>query len=396
VSGALDGLIVADFSRVLAGPYASMLLGDMGATVIKVERPGSGDDTRSWSPPTDDEGVATYFSAVNRNKHSIALDLDVPNDRTVAQRVAQRADILIENFPPGALTKRGLGFQDVSRTNPGIIYCSISGFGSASDLPGYDLLVQAVGGLMDITGDAHPTKVGVAIVDVVTGLHALSAILAALHHRDRTGEGQLLEVNLLSSLLSSLVNQSTAAVITGESPTRLGNAHPSIAPYEPFPTADRDLIIAVGNDDQFARMCDSLGAPDWAVDPRFATNNARVANAAALRALITQRLSTDRADAWVAILRAARVPCGPINSIGQAIQLADDLGLEPVIDVEGSRQVAHPVRYSRTPSHYRLRPPSLDKDRDFVLDLLQRDSFAPVVEHGDSGQDSGQNEQTPP
>jgi len=392
VSGPLEGILVADFSRVLAGPYASMLLGDMGATVVKVERPDRGDDTRSWSPPIDDEGVATYFSSVNRNKYSIALDLDSTEDRRIAVRLAERADILIENFPAGSLDERGLGYSQVSVSNPGIIYCTISGFGSSNQMPGYDLLAQAVGGLMDITGDAEPTKVGVAIVDVVTGLHALTAILAALHHRDETEEGQLLEVNLLSSLLSSLVNQSATAVLTGESPARMGNAHPSIVPYEPFTTADRELIIAVGNDAQFSRMCAALGEPDWAADTRFATNDARVAHRDELRELITARLSTDTADAWAATLEQARVPCGPINSINQAIQLAEDLGLEPVIERDGRKQIAHPVRYSHSPVQYRQHPPALDQDRALVLSLLQRDALTPVLEHREEEQDAGNEE----
>lgn len=369
MSGPLEGLIVADFSRVLAGPYATMLLGDLGATVIKVERPGTGDDTRSWAPPADDSGDATYFLSVNRNKYSVALDLDDPVDGERARRLAQRADIFIENFPTGALDKRSLGYRDVSTINPDVIYCSISGFGPETDLPGYDLLVQAMGGLMDITGDAEPTKVGVAIVDVITGLHAMNGILAALHHRDRTGQGQHLEVTLLGSLLSALVNQSGSAAITGQDPQRMGNAHPSISPYEPYPTADRPLIIAVGNDQQFARLCGVLGHPDWAVDPRFATNSARAANRDTLRAMLTEVLCTRSADAWQASLQAERIPCGPINTVTGALELAERMNLTPVIEVDGVRQVANPVRYSRTPVTYRRRPPRLGEHTiDEILD----------------------------
>ena len=359
MSGPLEGLIVADFSRVLAGPYATMLLGDLGATVIKVERPGTGDDTRTWSPPVDDHGDATYFLSVNRNKYSVAWDLDEAADRARARDLAERADIFIENFPAGALDKRDLGYDDVASINADVIYCSISGFGPEADLPGYDLLVQAMGGLMDITGDAEPTKVGVAIVDVITGLHAVNGILAALRHRDRTGEGQHLEVTLLGSLLSALVNQSGSAAITGESPERMGNAHPSVAPYEPYPTADRPLIIAVGNDQQFARLGEALGHPDWAIDPRFATNTARVANREVLRTLLTDALHTRGAGEWQSLLNAARVPCGPINSVNQALELAERMNLTPIIDVDGVMQIANPVRYSRTPVTYRLRPPHL-------------------------------------
>lgn len=369
MSGPLEGLIVADFSRVLAGPYATMLLGDLGATVVKVERPGTGDDTRSWAPPTDDSGDATYFLSVNRNKYSVAWDLDDPADNERARRLAQRADIFIENFPTGALDKRGLGYSDVSSVNPDVIYCSISGFGPETDLPGYDLLVQAMGGLMDITGDTEPTKVGVAIVDVITGLHAVNGILAALHHRDRTGEGQHLEVTLLGSLLSALVNQSGSAAITGEAPQRMGNAHPSISPYEPYRTADRPLIIAVGNDQQFSRLCGVLGHAEWALDPRFATNSARVEHRDTLRAKLTEVLCTRSADEWQASLQAERIPCGPINTVTGALELAERMNLNPVIEVDGVKQVANPVRYSRTPVTYRRRPPRLgEHDITEILD----------------------------
>ena len=359
MSGPLEGLIVADFSRVLAGPYATMLLGDLGATVIKVERPGTGDDTRTCSPPVDDHGDATYFLSVNRNKYSVAWDLDEAADRARARDLAERADIFIENFPAGALDKRDLGYDDVASINADVIYCSISGFGPEADLPGYDLLVQAMGGLMDITGDTEPTKAGVAIVDVITGLHAVIAILAALHHRDRTGEGQHLEVTLLGSLLSALVNQTGSAAITGESPERMGNAHPSVSPYEPYPTADRPIVIAVGNDQQFARLCEALQHPDWAIDPRFATNTARVDNRELLRTLLTDALQTRGADEWQSLLNAVRVPCGPINTVNQALELADRLNLTPIIEIDGVMQIANPVRYSRTPVTYRLRPPHL-------------------------------------
>jgi len=371
MKGPLEGIVVADFSRVLAGPYASMLLGDMGATVMKVERPEIGDDTRSWSPPTDEEGVPTYFSSVNRNKHSIALNLDDPDDRARAQRLAHRADIMIENFPAGSLESRGLGYAHVCAGNPTIIYCSISGFGASNDLPGYDLLVQAMGGLMDITGSDDPTKVGVAIVDVVAGLHALTAILAALHHRDRNGGGQLVEVTLLGALLSSLVNQSASAAITGVSPTRMGNAHPSVAPYEPYPTQDRDIIIAVGNDAQFTRLCTALGHPLLASDPRFSTNASRVTHRDELRALLGALLATDTADGWMATLHNARVPCGPVNTISDALCLATDLGLDPVVDVDGVLQITNPVTFSQTPITYTRRPPQLDEHDAWIEEFLR-------------------------
>jgi crotonobetainyl-CoA:carnitine CoA-transferase CaiB-like acyl-CoA transferase len=380
VTGALDGIIVADFSRVLAGPYATMLLADLGATVVKVERPGSGDDTRAWGPPYAADGQSTYFQSVNRNKASIALDLGADDDLAIARALADRADVLVENHKPGSLDRFGLGYEQVRATNPGVVYCSISGFGSGEgrDLPGYDLLVQAMGGLMSITGTAEPTKAGVAVVDVLTGLHATVAILAALHHRDATGEGQRVEASLLTSLQSSLVNQASAFVGAGSVPTFMGNAHPSIAPYEVFATADRPMILAVGNDGQFVRLCDVIDEPTMAADPRFATNAARVANRVDLKALIEDRLRTATADEWQERITAAGVPCGPINDISQGFALAERLGLEPVVAIEDARrtepqrQVANPVTYSATPPTYRTAPPDVDEDRAAVLALLGR------------------------
>lgn len=378
--GALDGLLVADFSRVLAGPYATMLLADLGATVVKVERPGAGDDTRAWGPPYAADGQSTYFQSVNRNKRSIALDLGAPADLEVAQDLAARADVLVENHKPGSLVRFGLDYATVSAGNPAVVYCSISGFGSGagSDLPGYDLLVQAMGGLMSITGTHEPTKAGVAVVDVLTGLHATVGILAALHHRDRTGEGQHLEATLLGSLQSSLVNQASAFVGAGSVATFLGNAHPSIAPYEVFAAADRPMILAVGNDSQFARLMAALGLDGAVGDPRFATNPQRVAHRAELKDLIEGALGSRPADEWQEVITAAGVPCGPINDIAQGFALADRLGLAPVVDVADPRrevaqpQVANPVRYSATPATYRTAPPEVDEDRAAVLALLGR------------------------
>ncbi|MEI8083528.1 MAG: CoA transferase, partial [Actinomycetes bacterium] len=250
--GALSGLVVADFSRVLAGPYATMLLGDLGAEVVKIERPGAGDDTRSWGPPFAPNGQTTYFQSVNRNKRSLSVDLKSAEGVTVARELIARADVLVENFRPGTLDGLGLGYQRLHAENPRLIYCSISGFGSGAGahLPGYDALLQAVGGLMSVTGDppGHPTKAGVALVDVITGLHAVYGIMAALRHRDVTGRGQLVEVNLLSSLLSAMVNQSAAWVGAGIVPASTGNDHPSVAPYGLFQAADGPFVIAVGND----------------------------------------------------------------------------------------------------------------------------------------------------
>ena len=371
--GALDGVLVADFSRVLAGPYASMLLADLGATVIKVERPGAGDDTRAWGPPYAPDGQSTYFHAVNRNKRSLALDIGAPKDQLIAQNLAKRADIVLENFKPGALARYGLDYQTVSATNPAVIYCSISGFGpgAGAELPGYDLLVQAMGGLMSITGTSEPTKAGVAVVDVLTGLHGAVAMLAALRHRELTGQGQNIEVSLLSSLLSSLVNQASGYVGAGVVPTYMGNAHPSISPYEVYQSADRPIVIAVGNDGQFAALAGAISRPGLASDPRFVTNPLRVTNRSALAIELTAVLETHGAEHWQRIITAAGVPCGPINDISQAFNLATELGLNPIAVLnkngESVAQVANPVHYSATPVTYRLAPPTVGQDNAALI-----------------------------
>jgi crotonobetainyl-CoA:carnitine CoA-transferase CaiB-like acyl-CoA transferase len=367
----LQGLIVADFSRILAGPYATMLLADLGATVIKVEKPGSGDDTRSWLPPTTPDGRSTYFESVNRNKKSLTLDLTQELDQKRAINLAQRADILVENHKAGSLHKYGLDYSSLAATNPKLIYCSISGFGSGAGghLPGYDLLVQAMGGLMSITGDAEPTKVGVALVDVITGLHAAVGILAALHQREATGLGQHIEVNLLSSLLSSMVNQSSAYVLGGSIPQRMGNAHPSIAPYEVFSTADQSIVIAVGNDSQFRQLCSTLGIDSAPADEKFATNAARVENRALLKEVIENRLRTRQATEWTTLLTDAGIPCGQINSIDQAFALAESLGLTPIVN----NQVANPLTFSASPVDIYEPAPLLGESNQEVIELLSLD-----------------------
>lgn len=369
--GSLDGVVVADFSRILAGPYATMLLADLGATVIKVEKPTAGDDTRSWGPPFTAHGTSTYFESINRNKKSITLDLNNERDQRRARSLASRADILVENFKVGNLAKYGLDYHTVASTNSRIIYCSISGFGfsEGKDLPGYDLLVQAMGGLMSITGSSEPTKTGVALVDVLTGLHASVGILAALHSRDLNGVGQKIEINLLSSLLSSMVNQSSAYALTGVSPTRMGNAHPSIAPYELFDTMDQPIIIAVGNDAQFERLCRTLDLDALATDPRFSSNSDRVLNRQALGHNINSALKTRSAQQWFELLTAAGIPCGPINTIGQAFDLARNLGLNPL----HAGQVSNPLTMSQTPiTHYEA-PPQLGEHTDEVIELFNLD-----------------------
>lgn len=376
-TGPLAGLVVADLSRVLAGPYATMLLADMGALVIKVESP-AGDDTRGWVPPVRD-GVGTYYLTANRNKHSIALDFADPDDLAVLHRVIDRADVLVENFRPGSLAKFGLDAQTLQARHPSLIYASITGFGSkgGSDLPGYDLLAQAVSGLMSVTGDAtgEPTKVGAALVDVVTGLHTAVGILGALQARSRTDAGDLIETNLLSSILSGLVNQTSAYVAAGVVPGRMGNEHPSLYPYEPFPTADRQLVLAVGNDRQFERLCAVLGIPEAADDERFRTMAARNLNRAPLRTLLVQRLCTRGADEWFDELRRAGVPCGPIQGVDGGVQLAADLGLEPIAMAGPAGAavptVRHPVSYARSAVDYSQAPPELDADRERVLEWLE-------------------------
>jgi crotonobetainyl-CoA:carnitine CoA-transferase CaiB-like acyl-CoA transferase len=372
--GPLEGLLVADFSRVLAGPFATMLLGDLGADVVKVEHPDGGDETRGWGPPFLGED-STYYLAVNRNKRSVALDLKQEPGRRAALALAGRADVLVENFKAGAAERLGLGFDQVTGRNPGLVWCSISGFGrgAGAELPGYDFLVQAMSGLMHITGSpgGEPTKVGVALVDVLTGLYATAGILAALHERARTGRGQLVEVSLLGSALASLVNQASSYLCTGQSPRAMGNRHPSITPYETLGTADRPLVVAVGNDAQFARLCRVLGLPEAAADPRFATNTARVTNREALVTLLEQALAARGAADWVPALAEAGVPCGLVNDVGEAFALAERLGLGPVVEAGGVPQVANPIRLASSPPSYRLGPPALGEHTAEVLAWLQ-------------------------
>jgi crotonobetainyl-CoA:carnitine CoA-transferase CaiB-like acyl-CoA transferase len=345
-----------------------MMLADLGATVTKVERPGVGDDTRAWGPPHDADGIATYFDALNRNKSSIALDLGDPVDLAQARALAAEADVVVENFRPGVMERLGLGDAQLRAEHPGLIYCSISGFGpgAGAAMPGYDLLIQALGGLMSVTGaaDGEPQKVGVALVDVLAGLFSSVGILAALHHRERTGEGQLVEVDLLSSLLAALVNQGSAFIAGGVVPQRMGNAHPSVAPYELLATADGELVLAVGNDRQFAALCAVLGAPGMASEPRFATNADRVAARVVLRAELEVLLAARPAVEWVAELTAARVPAGMVNDVGAAFALAGSLGLDPIVELEreGGSPVAvtrNPIGLSATPVTYRTAPPRL-------------------------------------
>jgi crotonobetainyl-CoA:carnitine CoA-transferase CaiB-like acyl-CoA transferase len=365
--GPLTGLLVADFSRILAGPYASMLLADLGADVIKVESP-AGDDTRTWMPPVRN-GVSTYYLGINRNKRSVALDLGDPTEAGLARELAARADVLLENFKPGGLARFGLDYDSVAATNPGVVYASITGFGTGGGaaLPGYDLIVQAISGLMSLTGPegGQPYRAGISVFDVMSGLHATIGVLAALHSRQLTGRGQHVEVNLLSSALSGLVNHSAAVVAAGATPTRMGNSHPSLFPYDALPTADGELIVTAGNDRQFRRLCEVLGVPELADDPRFLRNQDRTANREDLRPLLVERLRTRTKDEWFRDIIAAGVPCGPINTVNDGVAFATELGLDPVVVVgEGDAAaptIRNPITFSTTPARYVLPPPGLDE-----------------------------------
>lgn len=376
--GPLDGLLIADFSRVLAGPYCTMLLGDLGATVIKVESP-IGDDTRNWLPP-DRDGVATYYMAINRNKRSITLNFHDPADLQLAYELASRADIFIENFKPGGLKRFKLDYDSVKQLNPSIIYASISGFGTAqgASLPGYDLIVQAMSGLMSLTGDADGPafRAGISVFDVMAGLHTTIGILAALNHRNHTGEGQHVEVSLFATALSGMVNQSTAYVAGGVVPTRMGNAHPSLFPYESLPTADLDIIIAAGNNRQFTKLCEILGVPALPVDPRFAHTKDRTRNREELRPLLVERLRTKSANEWFQLLTEAGVPCGPINSVEGGVKFAQEIGLDPIVEVgigdHAVPLVRHPITFSLTPPRHALPPPALGQDNELIRAWLSQ------------------------
>ena len=377
-TGPLAGLLVADFSRILAGPYATMLLADLGAEVVKVESP-AGDDTRTWQPPVRN-GVSTYYLGVNRNKRSIALDLKDDDDVKLAQGLAGRADVLIENFRPGGLDRFGLGYDDVAAANPGIVYASISGFGTTERgrvLPGYDLIVQAMSGLMSLTGDpdGEPYRAGISVFDVMAGLHASIGILAALNKRHETGRGQHVECNLLASALSGLVNQSSAYVAGGVVPFRMGNSHPSLFPYEPLMCSDGELIITAGNNAQFRKLVEVLGVPELADDPRFARNEDRTANRDELRPLLVERLQTRSTMDWFREIIAAGVPCGPVNTLDGGVAFAEEIGLDPVVEVgEGDAMVPsvrHPITFSETPVDYRLPPPALDEHGDEIRAWLR-------------------------
>ena len=364
-------MLVADFSRVLAGPYASMLLGDLGADVIKVERPGGGDDTRAWGPPWRD-GVSTYYLSLNRNKRSVVLDLTDPADRELARTLGTRADVLIESFRPGLMASWELDGDTLRAANPKLVSCSVTAFGSrerVKGMPGYDFLLQAMGGLMSVTGepDGRPLKVGAAVVDLVCGLLATIGIQAALAE----GGGRHVEVSLMDSVLATLLNQGSAWVSGGAVPERRGNRHPSIVPYETYEAADRPFAVAAGNDRLFARMCEAVGLPGLPGDARFATNEARVANVDALGARLEAVFASRPADHWIETLRAASVPVGPINRVDEAFALAAELGLEPVDESHGVPLIAPPLRLDGDRPPVRRPPPRLDEHGDEIRTWLR-------------------------
>ncbi len=383
----LAGIRVLDLSRVLAGPWAGQLLADLGADVVKVERPGAGDDTRAWGPPWlkdrdgRDTGESAYYLCTNRNKRSVTVDLAKPEGQEIVRDLARRADVLLENFKLGGLAQYRLDYASLAETNPRLVYCSITGFGQDGPYApraGYDFLIQGMGGLMSITGRAEgedgagPQKVGVALTDIMTGLYATIAVQAALAERERSGRGQHVDLALLDVQIACLANQASNFLAGGIVPKRMGNAHPNIVPYQDFPTADGDVIVAIGNDAQFAKFCAVAGHPEWSSDARFATNPARVANRAVLIPLLRQATVTRSTQAWVTALEAAGVPCGPINRI-------DEVFADPHVRERGVRiamahpkagsvdLVANPIRMSATPVDYRRAPPMLGEHTGEVL-----------------------------
>jgi len=387
MAGPLKGIRILDLSRVLAGPWCTQILADLGAEVIKVERPGVGDETRQWGPPWlmdrdgRESGESAYYLGCNRGKHSVTVDIAQPEGRQIALDLAARADVLLENFTTGGLAKKGLAYADLCKQNPALIYCSITGFGQSGPKagdPGYDYLIQGMGGLMSITGNADgdpgagPQRVGVAVSDLTTGMYAAIAILAALHHRTQTGQGQYIDMALLDTQVGWLANQAMNYLVGGKVPRRTGAQHPNLVPYQPFPTADGFVIIAVGNDGQFQRLCAAAGCPELAQDVRFRSNPDRVANRKPLVDALEKVTPSRTSAAWMQLLNAANVPCGPINTIaevfddpqvrhrGMKIELDHALGVK----VPG---VASPMTFSATPVEYLKAPPTLGEDTDHVL-----------------------------
>jgi formyl-CoA transferase len=378
-SGALSDLLILDLSRILAGPYCSMVLGDLGATVVKVERPGTGDGSRQWGPPWAGEESA-YFISVNRNKQSLALDLEQEEGREIIRSLASKADVLIENFKVGTMEGWGLGYAQLKDVNSALIYCSITGYGQTGpyrERPGYDFMIQAQGGVMSITGPAQgpPYKVGVAIVDISAGMYAATAILAALHERARSGLGQHIDIALLDSQIAWLANVASNYLVTGEPPGRFGNAHPNIVPYETFEASDGWFALAVGNDRQFRRLCAVIGRPDLGEDPRFETNARRVQHRDILVPMLGETFRLRPIADWLARLLGAGIPCAPINSIDRVLTDPQAIHREMVVEVEhpevGSLKLTgSPLKLGRTPPEYRLPPPALGQHSETILRRL--------------------------
>lgn len=392
MTGPLEGLRVFDLSRILAGPSCTQMLGDLGADIIKIERPGIGDDTRGWGPPylQDDNGQntseAAYYLAANRNKRSITLDIEQPEGQALARQLIGQCDILVENFKTGGLAKYNLGYEQIKEQFPSLIYCSITGFGQTgpyAERAGYDYLLQGLGGIMSITGEpqGQPVKAGVAISDLITGLHATIAILAALHHRDVTGQGQHIDLALLDATVALLANQGLNYLVSGQVPPRMGNAHPNIVPYQVFAVADGHMILAVGNDGQFARYCQFAGRPDLASDERFRTNSGRVRHRDQLVPILEAIMTTRTLAAWIEGLEALKVPCSPINKIDQvfADPQVQHRGMQIALTGHAATQqpvplIAYPAKLSATPASYRRPPPTLGQHTDSVLqDMLGLD-----------------------
>jgi len=391
----LAGIRILDLSRVLAGPWCSQLLADLGAEVIKIERPGAGDETRAWGPPYlrdgdgNDTSEAAYYCAVNRNKKSLTVDLATESGQRIVRELAAKSDVLLENYKVGGLDKYGLDYASLAKANPRLVYCSITGFGQNgpwADRPGYDFIIQGIGGLMSVTGEADgrpgggPQKVGVALVDILTGLYAANAVQAALLERERSGYGQHIDLALLDTEVASLANLALNYLSTGISPKRMGNAHPNIAPYQVLPAADGHFIVAVGNDGQFRRMCEVMEVAALATDPRFSTNADRVRNRAALDPLLEERSGRRGKHDWLAALEAAGVPCGPINDIGEAFAEPQIAARQMVVELPHptagtAKLVGNPIKLSRTPVEYRSAPPLLGEHSDTVLrDILGYDA----------------------
>jgi len=389
-SQALDGIRVLDFTRVLAGPTCTMLLGDMGADVIKIEHPSRGDDTRHWGPPwagDGDDKQSAYYLSVNRNKRSVTINLKDERGRALIRELVKSSHIVIENFKVGQMAGFGLGYDDLKAINPALVYCSITGFGQTGDYrqrPGYDYVVQAMSGLMSITGpgDGEPHKVGVAISDVITGLFASNAILSALRHAEQTGEGQYIDLALLDSQIAALVNIASNFLVSNQTPPRLGNLHPNIVPYQTFTASDGDFVLAVGNDRQFGQLCELLERDDLATDPRYMTNPARVANRDSLVPMLGESFKTQSVDYWVEQLLAKGIPAGPINSVAQALTDPHILSRGMVQSTqlangEIAKLVGSPLNLSETPAQLRYPPPLLGQHTDEILrDYLRLDDGA--------------------